>query len=188
MTTASLAEWASRIERAIAIATRASDATPEPWGYLRPSGVICASDGSDVAECLHDPDALFIAHAPRGHPRAAAATARRPVRPGRAPGAARGAPSRHPSCQRRAGPAALAGRRAAAPGRCGRGHGGGGGGDPRRCRHPGSRGPRPQGRRLVSGTGASRCGSGRRLPTRASTVRPRPPVLASRRGVVSPLT
>jgi hypothetical protein len=64
MTTASLAEWASRIERAIAIATRASDATPEPWGYLRPSGVICASDGSDVAECLHDPDALFIAHAP----------------------------------------------------------------------------------------------------------------------------
>ena len=64
MTTASLANWAARIQRAIAIATRASQATPGPWGYLRPSGVICGPDGGDVADCLHDPDALFIAHAP----------------------------------------------------------------------------------------------------------------------------
>ena len=30
---------------------------------MRPSGVICAPDASDVAHCLHDPDAVFIAHA-----------------------------------------------------------------------------------------------------------------------------
>jgi hypothetical protein len=64
MTTGSLAEQAARIERAIQIAARASQATPGPWGYLRPSGVICGPDGSDVADCLHDPDVLFIAHAP----------------------------------------------------------------------------------------------------------------------------
>jgi hypothetical protein len=63
MTMASLAEWAARIEWAIVIATRVNEATPGPWGYLRPSGVICGPDGSDVADCLHDPDALFIAHA-----------------------------------------------------------------------------------------------------------------------------
>jgi hypothetical protein len=38
-------------------------ATPGPWGYLRPSGVICGPDASEVAHCLYDPDAMFIAHA-----------------------------------------------------------------------------------------------------------------------------
>ncbi len=51
------------VERTVQVAARASAATPGPWGYLRPWGVICAPDLSDVAHCLHDPDALFIAHA-----------------------------------------------------------------------------------------------------------------------------
>jgi hypothetical protein len=32
-------------------------------GELVASGVICGPDASDVAHCLHDPDAVFIAHA-----------------------------------------------------------------------------------------------------------------------------
>jgi hypothetical protein len=64
-------EWAISIERApertlarmLSIARRARFATSGPWGYVRPSGVICAPDASDVAHCLHDPDAVFIAHA-----------------------------------------------------------------------------------------------------------------------------
>jgi hypothetical protein len=60
-------ERATNPEQALAqilsITGRAAAATPGPWGYLRPSGVICAPDASDVAHCLHDPDATFIAHA-----------------------------------------------------------------------------------------------------------------------------
>jgi hypothetical protein len=64
-------ERANSIERApertrarmLSIAMRARFATPGPWGYVRPSGVICAPDSSEVAHCLHDPDAIFIAHA-----------------------------------------------------------------------------------------------------------------------------
>jgi hypothetical protein len=64
-------ERANSIERApertrarmLSIATRARFATPGPWGYVRPSGVICAPDSSEVSHCLHDPDAIFIAHA-----------------------------------------------------------------------------------------------------------------------------
>jgi hypothetical protein len=63
MTATSSAEQAAIVQRAIVIATRVGQATPGPWGYLRASGVICAPDGSDVAHCLHDPDALFLAHA-----------------------------------------------------------------------------------------------------------------------------
>ena len=51
------------LARMLSIARRARFATPGPWGYVRPSGVICAPDTSDVAHCLHDPDAVFIAHA-----------------------------------------------------------------------------------------------------------------------------
>jgi hypothetical protein len=47
--------------RLMSIARRARAATPGPWGYLRPSGVICGPDASDVALCLNDPDAVFIA-------------------------------------------------------------------------------------------------------------------------------
>jgi hypothetical protein len=54
---------ASSPERILSIAGRTTVATPDPWGYVRPSGVICAPDTSDVAHCLHGPDALFIAHA-----------------------------------------------------------------------------------------------------------------------------
>jgi hypothetical protein len=60
-------------ERATLIATRADAATSGPWGYLRASGAIWATDGGgrlalaadgvEVAQCLHDPDAEFIAHA-----------------------------------------------------------------------------------------------------------------------------
>jgi hypothetical protein len=60
-------------ERATLIAARADAATPGPWGYLRAWGAIWAadggvqlahvSDGVEVATCLHDPDAEFIAHA-----------------------------------------------------------------------------------------------------------------------------
>jgi hypothetical protein len=49
--------------RILSIAGRTTAATPDPWGYVRPSGVICAPDTSDVAHCLHGPDAVFIAHA-----------------------------------------------------------------------------------------------------------------------------
>jgi hypothetical protein len=52
----------------------------------------------------------------------------------------------------------LAGRRAAPPGRRGRGHGRAGGGDPRRRLRAGPRNPRPEGRPGVNGTGASRVG------------------------------
>jgi hypothetical protein len=51
------------LTRILSITGRAAAATPGPWGYLRPSGVICGPDTSDVAHCLHDPDATFIAHA-----------------------------------------------------------------------------------------------------------------------------
>jgi hypothetical protein len=51
------------LARLLSIAGRAAAATQGPWGYLRPSGVICAPDASDVAHCLYDPDAVFIAHA-----------------------------------------------------------------------------------------------------------------------------
>jgi hypothetical protein len=51
------------LARILSIAGRTMVATPDPWGYVRPSGVICAPDTSDVAHCLHGPDALFIAHA-----------------------------------------------------------------------------------------------------------------------------
>jgi hypothetical protein len=52
------------LARLLSIAGRARAATPGPWGYLRPSGVICAPDAaSEVAHCLHDPDAVFVAHA-----------------------------------------------------------------------------------------------------------------------------
>jgi hypothetical protein len=51
------------VMRILSIAARAAAATEGPWGYLRPSGVICAPDASDVAHCLHDPDTVFIAHA-----------------------------------------------------------------------------------------------------------------------------
>jgi hypothetical protein len=47
----------------LSIAGRATAATAGPWGYLRASGVICGPDASDVAHCLHEPDATFIAHA-----------------------------------------------------------------------------------------------------------------------------
>lgn len=60
-------EQASSTEQALArilsTAWRAAAATLGPWGHLRPSGVICAPDGSDVAHRLHDPDAVFTAHA-----------------------------------------------------------------------------------------------------------------------------
>ena len=51
------------LARILSITGRAMAATPGPWGYVRPSGVICAPDTSEVAHCLHDPDATFIAHA-----------------------------------------------------------------------------------------------------------------------------
>jgi hypothetical protein len=51
------------LARLLSIAKRAAAATPGPWGYVRPSGVICGPDASEVAHCLHDPDAIFIAHA-----------------------------------------------------------------------------------------------------------------------------
>jgi hypothetical protein len=51
------------LARMLSITRRTGFATPGPWGYVRPSGVICAPDTSDVAHCLHDPDAVFIAHA-----------------------------------------------------------------------------------------------------------------------------
>jgi hypothetical protein len=53
------------LARILSIAGRTTAATPDPWGYVRTSGVICAPDTSDVAHCLHGPDAMFIAHAPR---------------------------------------------------------------------------------------------------------------------------
>jgi hypothetical protein len=59
-------ERATSPERTLArlsIAGRAAGATPGPWGYVRPSGVICAPDATEVAHCLHDSDATFIAHA-----------------------------------------------------------------------------------------------------------------------------
>jgi hypothetical protein len=51
------------LARLLSIAGRAAAATPGPRGYLRASGVICGPDASDIAHCLHDPDATFIAHA-----------------------------------------------------------------------------------------------------------------------------
>ena len=51
------------LARILSITGRAAAATPGPWGYVRPSGVICAPDAREVAHCLHDPDAVFIAHA-----------------------------------------------------------------------------------------------------------------------------
>jgi hypothetical protein len=64
-------ERATSIERApertlarmLSIAGRAAAATSVPWGHVRPSGVIYGLDTSDVAHCMHDPDAVFIAHA-----------------------------------------------------------------------------------------------------------------------------
>jgi hypothetical protein len=56
------------LARILSIAGRTTAATPDPWGYVRPSGVICAPDTSDVAHCLHGPDAVFIAHAPSDLP------------------------------------------------------------------------------------------------------------------------
>jgi hypothetical protein len=50
------------LARMLSITRRTRFATSGPWAYLRPSGVICAPDTSDVAHCLHDPDAVFIAH------------------------------------------------------------------------------------------------------------------------------
>jgi hypothetical protein len=51
------------LARILSITGRAAAATQGPWGYVRPSGVICAPDASEVARCLHDPDATFIAYA-----------------------------------------------------------------------------------------------------------------------------
>ena len=51
------------LARILSITGRAAAATQGPWGYVRPSGVICAPDTSEVARCLHDPDATFIAYA-----------------------------------------------------------------------------------------------------------------------------
>jgi hypothetical protein len=51
------------LARGLSIARRATAATPGRWGYLRPSEVICAGYASEVAHCLHNPDAVFIAHA-----------------------------------------------------------------------------------------------------------------------------
>jgi hypothetical protein len=51
------------LARMLSITGRVTAATPGPWGYVWPSGVICAPDASEVAHCLHDPDATFIAHA-----------------------------------------------------------------------------------------------------------------------------
>jgi len=50
------------LARILSITGWAAAATPGPWGYVRPSGVICTLDTSEVAHCLHDPDATFIAH------------------------------------------------------------------------------------------------------------------------------
>jgi hypothetical protein len=47
----------------LSITGRVAAATPGPWGYVRASGVICTPDASDVAHCLQDPEATFIAHA-----------------------------------------------------------------------------------------------------------------------------
>jgi hypothetical protein len=51
------------LARLLSITGRAAAATPGPWGDVRPSGIVCAPDASDVAHSLHDPDATFIAHA-----------------------------------------------------------------------------------------------------------------------------
>ena len=51
------------LARILSITGRPAAATQGPWGYVRPSGVICAPDASEVARCLHDPDATFIAYA-----------------------------------------------------------------------------------------------------------------------------
>jgi hypothetical protein len=51
------------VARAASILVRCGAATDGPWGYLRASGEIVASDMSEVAQCWHDPDARFIARA-----------------------------------------------------------------------------------------------------------------------------
>jgi hypothetical protein len=51
------------VARAASILVRCGAATDGPWGYLRASGDIVAPDMSGVAQCQHDPDARFIAHA-----------------------------------------------------------------------------------------------------------------------------
>jgi hypothetical protein len=51
------------LARILSITGRVTAATPGPWGYLQASGVICGPDATEVAQCLHDPDAMFIAQA-----------------------------------------------------------------------------------------------------------------------------
>jgi len=51
------------LARILSITGRVAAATQGPWGYVRPSGMICAPDASEVARCLDDPDATFIAYA-----------------------------------------------------------------------------------------------------------------------------
>jgi len=48
--------------RLLSIAGRAAAATPGPWGMCGRQGSSAARTPSEVAHCLHDPDATFIAH------------------------------------------------------------------------------------------------------------------------------
>jgi hypothetical protein len=46
--------------RILSIVGRPAAATEGPWGYLRPSWLICALDAGDVTHCLYDPDEVFM--------------------------------------------------------------------------------------------------------------------------------
>jgi len=78
------------LARILSITGRTTAATPDPWGYVRPSGVICAPDTSDVAHWPARPGCGVHRSRPQ-RPSVAARPA--PDRAGRPPGGPGAAPA-----------------------------------------------------------------------------------------------